>query len=105
MSNKISLIRLKLAMSSEAPPMIFDVRKKPAFDSDSRMIKTAQWRVHDDVRAWAADIPENSKVTVYCVHGHEVSQNAAKELCDLGFDATYLDGGIANWIEGGYSVS
>ena len=105
MSNKISLIRLKLALASETPPMIFDVRKKPAFDSDPRMIKSAQWKSHDEVKAWAADIPENSKVVVYCVHGHEVSQNAADALCELEFDATYLDGGIANWIKGGYSVS
>ena len=46
-----------------------------------------------------------SEVVVYCVHGHEVSQNAAKNLNDLGFKATYLEGGIAQWVESGLTVS
>jgi hypothetical protein len=31
---------------------------------------------------------------VYCVHGHEVSQNAAKALRESGLSAQYLEGGI-----------
>ena len=104
MSKRISLIRLKLALASEKPPVIIDVRKKPAFDSDPRMIKSAQWKNHEDVKAWATEIPENSTVVVYCVHGHAVSQDVADALNELGFDAAYLDGGIANWIKGGYPV-
>jgi hypothetical protein len=45
----------------------------------------------------AADRP----VTVYCVQGHEVSQSVATVLRALGFDATYLEGGIEAWVERG----
>jgi hypothetical protein len=38
---------------------------------------------------------------VYCAHGHEVSQTTAATLRALGFDASYLEGGIAHWIEAG----
>jgi hypothetical protein len=43
---------------------------------------------------------------VYCVHGHEVSQDAAASLNAAGFDARYLQGGIAGWrAHGGATVS
>ncbi len=105
MSKSISTSALNKALSSNNSPLIFDVRKKPAFDSDPRMLQGAQWKIHDEVKTWAADISQNAHVVVYCVHGHEVSQNAAEALRDLGFDASYLDGGIATWIEDGRSVS
>jgi hypothetical protein len=34
---------------------------------------------------------------VYCVHGHEVSQNTAKALLAQGISASFLDGGIEHW--------
>jgi hypothetical protein len=43
---------------------------------------------------------------VYCVHGHEVSQNAAKALRDAGFNACFLDGGIEEgWKGNGGAVA
>jgi hypothetical protein len=37
----------------------------------------------------------------YCVHGHEVSQNVASALRQLGVQAAYLEGGIAGWKDQG----
>jgi len=55
---------------------------------------------------WGSKLSEEVKVSavVYCIHGHEVSQNAAKVLNELGFNAQYLDGGIAQWKEAGLPV-
>ena len=105
MSKSISATELNDALNSDNAPLVFDVRKKPAFDSSPQTIAGAKWKAHDEVTSWAREIPATSQIVVYCVHGHAVSQNAADALCELGFDASYLDGGIANWIEGGYSVS
>ena len=44
-------------------------------------------------------------VICYCVHGHEVSQGASATLCDLGIDARYLEGGIAEWKAAGGDVT
>ena len=41
-------------------------------------------------------LPAAAQVVVYCVHGHEVSQSAAKAL-----GARYLEGGIEAWREAG----
>ena len=44
-------------------------------------------------------------VVVYCVHGHEVSQNAAKALRELGMAAQFLDGGLEEgWKAAGGKV-
>jgi rhodanese-related sulfurtransferase len=42
---------------------------------------------------------------VHCVHGHEVSQNAARTLRDAGFDVTVLEGGFEAWREAGFDVA
>ena len=56
-------------------------------------------RPPEDVARWAYELPVGRPVVVYCVHGHEVGQNAAKALRAAGIDATYLEGGIAAWLE------
>jgi hypothetical protein len=40
-------------------------------------------------------------ITVYCVHGHEVSQSVATVLRALGFNAAYLENGIEGWTQNG----
>ena len=105
MTDSITNTDLNKKLQSNNAPLVFDVRKKPAFDSDPRMIENAQWQSHDAVEQWAKELPSESEVVVYCVHGHDVSQNAAKSLNNLGFKATYLEGGIAQWVEAGFMVS
>jgi hypothetical protein len=36
---------------------------------------------------------------VYCAHGLEIGRNAAASLRQIGADARYLEGGIAEWAE------
>lgn len=36
-------------------------------------------------------------VVVFCVHGHEVSQDACRDLVAAGIDAWYLEGGFEGW--------
>lgn len=95
--SSITIAELDKSINSENKPIIFDVRKKPAFDSDPKMIADATWQVHDEVDNWVSDVPQGKQIVVYCVHGHAVSQNAAQALREKGFDAVYLEGGIAEW--------
>ncbi len=101
MSTKsITVSDLNNALQSSNPPIIFDVRKKPAFDSDPRLLPSATWQIFDQVEQWGKGLSEESKngsIVVYCVKGHEVSQNATQALCDMGLDAKYLEGGWVEW--------
>jgi rhodanese-related sulfurtransferase len=78
-------------------PIVIDVRRQPAFDADGTLLASAIRRLPEDIGTWNAAIPAGRPVVVYCVHGHEVSQNAASTLRARGIDARYLAGGIVQW--------
>jgi rhodanese-related sulfurtransferase len=76
---------------------VIDVRRNPAFRDSQEMIAGALRRDPETVGDWAATLPPASAVAVYCVHGHEVSQNVAKALAGRGLQVRYLEGGIEGW--------
>lgn len=82
-------------------PVIVDVRRRPAYDADDRVLPAAVWRDHQAVDAWRAEAPAGMPVVVYCVHGHQVSQTAASRLHLAGVNARYLAGGIDGWRAAG----
>ena len=94
MSDSISAAELRARLQSGAPPIVIDVRKPPAFLGASEMVAGALRRDPAAVEHWAKSLPPASPAVVYCVHGHEVSQNAAKALREAGIVAQFLEGGI-----------
>jgi len=82
-------------------PLIFDARKTPAFDAASRVIPCALRLLPDDVSGIVSRLTRERRVVVYCVHGHAVSQGAARSLRDGGIHACYLEGGITAWEQAG----
>jgi rhodanese-related sulfurtransferase len=105
MQASITASELKSALAGAAPPLVIDVRRRPAFSAAQDMIAGAFWRDPEQVAAWAPHIPKAGGVVVYCVHGHEVSQNVAKTLNQAGIAAQYLEGGIEEgWKSAGGAV-
>ena len=94
MDTSTSSSELLSAIASGRPPLIIDVRRRPAFQAATGMIAGALWRDPERVAEWAPSLPRASRVVTYCVHGHEVSQGAAKALAECGIAAQYLQGGI-----------
>jgi rhodanese-related sulfurtransferase len=82
-------------------PYLVDVRREERYAEAGDVIRGARRRVPDQVEIWAQKLPRNAEVVVYCVHGHEVSQNAAAALTRRGFRAQFLEGGIQAWRESG----
>ena len=99
--NSITADRFNQLIGTPECPVIVDVRREKAFDESDRMIATAEWRDHEQAAEWAADLPDGAAVVVYCIHGHEVSQGAARALRSAGVDAVFLEGGIEDFIEAG----
>lgn len=97
----IDIDELRRRLGSPGAPVIFDVRRRAAFDSDDRVIPTARWRDHGRVDDWAASLPSGVPVVVYCVHGHQVSQAAAAALRARDIPAQALRHGIEGWREVG----
>jgi len=88
-------------LGSAQQPLILDVRRKQAFDQDPRMIAGAVWRDPFTVGDWLKFLPRHRDIAVYCVHGHEISRNAAAALTAGGLHAVVLEGGIESWTAGG----
>jgi thiosulfate sulfurtransferase len=95
----ISADALCARLSTAEAPIVVDVRRAPAFDTDVRIIAGAIRCPPDEIAAWQRERTDNRPVIVYCVHGHEVSQAAVETLRGLGADARYLAGGIGVWVE------
>ncbi len=95
---------LKTRLESGTSLLILDVRKRAAFDESGEMIPGARWRDPFEIEHWIGDINTGTPLIVHCVHGHEVSQNAAHTLRDAGFDVIVLEGGIEAWREAGFDM-
>ena len=83
------------AVGTAAAPIVIDVRRSEAFAADNRMIVGAIRRNPDEVHDWRQELPSGHAVVVYCMHGHEASQNSASALRAAGVDAHCLEHGMA----------
>ena len=107
MSTSIIATELKSMLGGRESPLLIDVRRPPAFRAAPDMAAGALRRDPGAVAAWARTLPRAATVVTYCVHGHEVSQNAAQALREAGFAAHFLEGGLEEgWrAAGGEMVS
>ncbi|MCP4932640.1 MAG: hypothetical protein GY927_00195 [bacterium] len=86
------------------PPRIIDMRKMAAFEASGHIVPGARWHDHENIESWASEYQPGDELIVYCVHGHEVSQNTTAKLCSLGYNARFVEGGIAAYEEAGGKV-
>ncbi len=94
MDASITAAELRRSLRGAPPPLVIDVRRNARFLESPYLIKGALRR--DPEKLSKEHVPAGAEIVVYCVHGHEVSQNAAKAL-----GARYLEGGIEHWREEG----
>jgi len=96
MDASTSSTALRQSLRSAQPPLVIDVRRQERFLDSTYLLCGALRRDPDKLDQWKGALPQVAEVIVYCVHGHEVSQSAAKAL-----HARYLEGGIEAWREAG----
>ena len=80
---------------------LIDVRRPPIFAEAADMLPAARWRDPFAVGDWADALDPALPVVAYCVHGHEISQNAVRALATAGFEAYTLLDGIEGWRAAG----
>jgi Fe-Mn family superoxide dismutase len=81
--------------------LVIDVRRAGVYENAGRVIPGARWRDPAAVGTWAAELPTDREVVVYCVYGHEVGRSTALRLRAAGLKARYLQGGIDGWQAAG----
>lgn len=106
MAASVSAIKLNSELAGPQAPLLIDVRRAPAFRAATDMAAGALRRDPAAIASWAQALPPAARVVVYCVHGHEVSQDAARALREAGIDARYLEGGFEEgWKAAGSPVT
>lgn len=95
----ISPQALAARMQQPDAPWLLDVRREPAFQSASHMLVGAVRCAPENLAAWAVNHTPR-EVVVYCVFGHQVSQQAAALLNASGWKAHVLAGGFMGGEEG-----
>ena len=105
MERTLAPTELMTLLAGTDRPLLLDVRRRPAFEADPSTLPEAGWRDPQAVEIWAAELPRDRPVIVYCVHGHEVSNRVVDRLRELGFDAALIEGGIEAWKAAGGKVS
>jgi rhodanese-related sulfurtransferase len=101
MSRTITLAQLQAALASATPPLVLDVRRAATFERATELIVDAAWRDPEQVNDWSEGLDRARPVVVYCVHGHQVSQECSRYLRERGLEAAYLEGGIEAWVSTG----
>jgi rhodanese-related sulfurtransferase len=96
----VTATALRQSLQSARPPLVIDVRREERWRESPYLIKGALRRDPARVEDWRHALPAAASVVVYCVHGHEVSQNVARAL-----GARYLEGGVEHWKEDGGELS
>jgi Fe-Mn family superoxide dismutase len=101
MERTLTCAALSTLLVDRADIAVLDVRRRPAFEAEPRLIPGAVWQEPEEVAIWADVLNRNRPVVVYCVHGHEVSKGVVDRLRTLGFEAALLEGGIEAWRASG----
>ena len=80
---------------------VLDARPAHYFSRYSDMMKGAIWRDPARIDEWSKELSPNEPVFVYCAYGFHVGCSVTAELCERGFDAKYLRGGLSAWYAAG----
>jgi rhodanese-related sulfurtransferase len=96
---RISPADLAARMGSAAAPLLLDVRREGKFLESPLMLAGAIRCKPEEVAVFAASQPPR-EVMVYCVYGHNVSEDAVAELRAAGWNASALAGGIEGGQDG-----
>ena len=87
--------------STIANVTLIDVRRKADLDSDPSKLPGATWHDPEQIETWAAQLPKDKEVVLYCVRGGSVSNGVLDNLHGKGISARFIEGGIVAWKEAG----
>ncbi len=97
MADTISPDELEILLARDAHVTVLDVRRRQHRTDVEHPIPGAEWKDPERIAEWSEDLPAGGEVIVFCVHGHNVSQDARDFLRERGHRARIVDGGIEAW--------
>lgn len=93
------------ALKSELPgKYILDVRRVADHHASTEQLAGAHWKDPEKLGIWAASLPKNQDIILYCVRGGGVSNSVVDALQAQGLNARFIEGGIEGWKAVGGAV-
>lgn len=83
-----------LRLAADGVVRLLDIRKAPAREASARGLARVDWLDPRRIGPAAAPISDPRPLALFCVHGHEVSQNACETLRNSGRLAYFVVGGF-----------
>lgn len=83
---------------------LIDVRRKADLETDTTQLPNAAWHDPEQIETWAAQLPQDKEVVLYCVRGGSVSNAVLDNLRGKNIKARFIEGGIVAWKEAGGAV-
>lgn len=84
---------------------LLDVRREADYAASGVTLPDAVWKNPDQIDAWAASIPRDREVVLYCVRGGAVSNTVVDTLRAAGVNARYIEGGIEAYQAAGGALA
>ncbi len=78
-------------------PQIIDVRRRDIYEASEHVLPASVWHEPGDVSRWADSLDAARPIVLTCKKGEQLSQLAAAELREAGYQASVLEGGQAAW--------
>ena len=97
----ISAEELSAEIARRVQAQVLDARPAHYFSRNNEMMKGAIWRDPTRVDEWSKELSADEPVFVYCAYGFHMGCSVAAQLCERGFDAKYLRGGLSAWYAAG----
>ena len=97
MKDSVSPAELEKLLKEKAGIKVLDVRRRGDRVDVEHPVPGAAWRDPEHIAEWSKHVGNDAEVIVFCVHGHNVSQNARDFLRKQGLRARILEGGIEAW--------
>ncbi len=104
MSRTISAQELQTLLVRRADLILLDVRREADYAADPQALPDAHWRKPEDVDQWAAALPADKEIVIYCARGGSVSNAVVDRLRARALNARFIEGGIEAWKNAGGAV-
>jgi len=83
---------------------LIDVRRAADRDASTEQLPGATWHDPEKLAEWAAHLPRDKHIILYCVRGGSVSNDVVDALQAQGLNACFIEGGIEGWKTAGGKV-
>jgi rhodanese-related sulfurtransferase len=83
---------------------LIDVRRKGDLDASGEALPGATWHDPEKLVEWAAHLPRDRRIVLYCARGGSVSNAVVDALHAQNLDACFVEGGIEGWKTAGGEV-